>query len=99
MCKNIRTVQRYLCGHSEEDVDLDLCEDYEQLGECDAPPETWVNKEPINFGSKRVKSKCVECKAEEKRKAEQENKSKEAAKANTKGAAESSATDAQYSPY
>jgi hypothetical protein len=54
--------QRYLCGCVEENVDLDLCEDYEQLGECPTPPEAWDDKEPISLGSKRVKSKCKECK-------------------------------------
>jgi len=78
MCQKTRTVQRYLCGHTEENVDLDLCEDYEQLGECPQPPEAWDNKGPVNFGSKRVKSKCAACKAEE-------NKSKQNARANTKG--------------
>jgi hypothetical protein len=65
MCKNIRTNQRYLCGCNEESVDLDLCGDYEQYGECPTPPEYWEDREPINLGSKRGKSKCGECKKKE----------------------------------
>jgi hypothetical protein len=61
MCQKIRTVQRFLCGWIEEDVNIDLCEDYEQSGECLTPPEHWDDKEPANFGSKRVRSKCAEC--------------------------------------
>jgi hypothetical protein len=65
MCLKIRTVQHYLCGCIDENVRLDLCEDYEQLGECLTLPEAWENREPVNLGSTRAKSKCAECKQKE----------------------------------
>lgn len=62
MCRNISTNQRYLCNCAENFVDLDLCEDYEQLGVCPTPSEYWENKERIHLDSKRVKSICEKCK-------------------------------------
>lgn len=74
MCQKTRTTQRHLCGHVEQYISLDLCSDYEDEGQCETPPEYWADKEPINFGSKRVKSKCEECrKKEEEEKKEGEN--------------------------
>jgi hypothetical protein len=72
-----RTIERYLCGHIEEYISDNTCQDYEEVGECESPMDTWANKEPINFGSKRVKSKCGDCqKKEEEENQEQSTKEK-----------------------